>query len=421
MKKNLLSIFFFSIFVFLGCGNLKENKITIDFWAMGAEGETVQKLIPQFEKENPGIKVNVQMIPWTAAQEKLISAYASDNMPDAWQLGNTWIPQFVQLNAVENLDGYIKKSNNIKKENYFSGIWNTNIIDSSVYGIPWYIDTRILFYRTDIFHAAGYDSPPKTWHELLDISRKIVGLKLADYAIYLPTNEWNVPVIFGLQNGANLLKNNNTYGNFSGKKFKQAFDFLLKFYKENLSPAGIQKVPNVYQAFKNKYIAMYISGPWNIPEFKKWMKGDLSGKWMTAPLPGPNDSTKGLSLAGGASLVIYKESKNKNEAWKFIEYLSKPKVQFEFYKILSDLPAVKKAWENHELKEDKFTKAFYEQFQNVVAAPKITEWEQIVFSKLQQYLEFAARGALTSDEALASLDNDVNKILEKRRWILNKR
>ena len=65
-------------------------------------------------------------------------------------------------------------------------------------------------------------------------------------------------------------------------------------------------------------------------------------------------------------------------------------------------------------------RAFYEQFQHVVVTPKITEWEQIAFSKLQQYAELAARGAMPIDEALNSLNKDVDKILEKRRWLRGK-
>jgi multiple sugar transport system substrate-binding protein len=403
-----------------GCGNKKNSYVQISFWGLGAEGETVQKLIPEFEKLNPNIKVKVQMMPWTAAQEKLISSYAGDNTPDACQLGNTWIPQFVQLNAIENLTRFIKQSSIIKKENYFEGIWNTNIIDSLVYGIPWYIDTRVLFYRTDILKNAGYNEPPKTWQELYDVSKKIKTQNEANYSIFLPTNEWANPVIFALQNGAALLKDNRRYGNFSDPKFKEAFNYLIKFYKEGLSPTGIQDVPNVYQAFAKKYITMYISGPWNIPEFKKWMTGNLADKWMTAPLPGPNDSTAGLSLAGGSSLIMFKKSEHKKEVWKFFEFLSRPEIQIKFYKLLNDLPAVKQAWNDTTLKNDKYMKAFYKQFQNVVATPKIPEWEQIVFSKLQQYLEFAARGAMSVDKALADLDKDVNKILDKRRWMLSR-
>jgi multiple sugar transport system substrate-binding protein len=66
-------------------------------------------------------------------------------------------------------------------------------------------------------------------------------------------------------------------------------------------------------------------------------------------------------------------------------------------------------------------KAFYEQFNNVVATPKIPEWEQIAFSKVQQYAELAARDAMSIDEALSNLDKDVDVILEKRRWLLNKK
>jgi multiple sugar transport system substrate-binding protein len=418
----MLKIFLFVIVlfcVFTGCGNKNNNYTQISFWGLGAEGETIQKLIPEFEKENPNIKVKVQMIPWIAAQEKLISSYASDNTPDACQLGNTWIPQFVQMKAIENLIPFINNSR-INEENYFKGIWDTNIIDSLVYGIPWYIDTRVLFYRTDVLKNAGYDSPPKTWKQLYDVSKKIRSNSGAEYPLFLPTNEWATPVIFGLQNGAKLLKDNKCYGYFSDPKFKDAFKFLINFYKEGLSPTGIQNVPNVYQAFKNKYIAMYMSGPWNIPEFKKWMDGDLKDKWMTSPLPAPNDSTPGISLAGGSSLVMFKKSEHKKEVWKFFEFLSQPGIQIKLYKFLNDLPAVKQAWDDSTLKNDKYMKAFYEQFRNVVATPKIAEWEQIVFSKLQQYLEFAARGAMPVDEALDHLDNDVNNILEKRRWLLSR-
>ena len=156
----------------LSCSE-SSNEIVINFWGLGSEGEFVKMLIPKFEEENPGIKVKVQMAPWTAAQEKLISAYASDNLPDVFQLGNTWIPQFAQLEGISELSELIRESKIIHKENYFSGIWDTNVLDSLVFGIPWYIDTRVLFYRKDVFEKAGFNSPPKTWEELYKLSKEI--------------------------------------------------------------------------------------------------------------------------------------------------------------------------------------------------------------------------------------------------------
>ncbi len=407
----------------LSCSSENHKQHEILFWGMGAEGDNIKTLIPDFERGYPEIKVKAQMIPWTAAQEKLITAYASNNLPDVFQLGNTWIPQFVALNAIEKLDNWIHNSHHISEDNYFRGIWDTNIIDGSVYGIPWYIDTRVLFYRTDVLQRAGFDLPPKTWDELFEVSKRIKEMFKGQekYAIYLPTNEWAPFVIFGLQSNSALLKDNNSYGNFSGKEFKRAFEFLIRFHKEKLAPIGISQVTNVYQAFADEYFSMYISGPWNVPEFKKWMTGKLSDKWMTAPLPGPDAGTPGVSLAGGSSLVVSKYSDNKEAAWQFCEYLSLPRVQIKFYQLVSDLPAVKSAWQDSSLKNDPYMKAFYQQFQHVVATPQITEWEQIAFSKIQQYAEMAARGVMTTDEALASLDEDVNKILEKRRWLLSKK
>jgi len=406
----------------LSCNKEEGNLTTIKFWAMGSEAEVVTKLIPEFEKENPGIKVLVQQMPWTAAQEKLITAVASDNTPDLCQLGNTWIPQFSSLKALTSLNEWINKSASIKKENYFEGIWETNVIDDKVYGIPWYTDTRLMFYRKDVFEKAGYNHPPKTWEELLDLSRKIKALYKGEdkYAIYLPTNEWAPFVIFELQAGSDLLKDKGTKGNFSGKEFKEAFSFLVNFHKEKLAPIGISQVTNVYQAFSDEYFSMYISGPWNIPEFKKWMKGSLADRWSTTALPGYKENYPGVSLAAGSSLIIFNNSEHKKETWRLIEFLSRSDVQIEFYKLLNDLPAIKEAWNDPVLKDDPYMKAFYEQFFHVVATPKVPEWEQIAFSKIQQYAELAARGVLSVDEALQRLDADVDRILEKRRWIISR-
>ncbi|NWF51363.1 MAG: sugar ABC transporter substrate-binding protein [Ignavibacteriaceae bacterium] len=423
-KLISLIIFIFLLGLFYACSQHTNKETTIKFWAMGSEAEYVTKLVPEFEKRNPGIKVKVQAVPWNAAQEKLITAFASDNTPDACQLGNTWVPQFTYLNAIINLDDFIAESKVIRKENYFPGIWDTNVIDSAVYGIPWYVDTRLMFYRTDTFERAGYKQPPKSWDELYDLCKKIKALyKGKDkYAIYLPTNEWPPFIIFGLQNNASLLKDNNTRAYFSSREFKEAFDFLIKFHKEKLAPIGISQVTNVYQALKDEYFSVYISGPWNINEFKKWMTGNLTDKWSTAPMPSKSgEDYPGVSLAGGSSLVIFKNSENKKEVWKFIEYLSEKETQIEFYKLLYNLPAVKEAWEDSLIENNDYMKAFYEQFNNVVATPKIPEWEQIAFSKVQQYAELAARDAMSIDEALSNLDKDVDVILEKRRWLLEKK
>ncbi len=408
------------IFLLNSCNHNETGFRVVRFWGLGVEGEAVAQLIREFETENPGIIVKVQMIPWTAAQEKLISAYASENLPDVFQLGNTWIPQFQELDAIATLDTFINTSGNIDSSKFFKGIWDTNIINGKVYGIPWYIDTRVLFYRTDDLYNAGYSKPPVDWSELLDVSLKIKKNKLKKdlYPIFLPFNDWSVIVIFALQAGAKLLVKNNSYANFSSGEFKKAVEFLMQFYDKNLAPKGSMEFNNIYQAMAEGYISMFISGPWNIKEMKKWMKDELENEWMTAPLPSPDSNGIGISLAGGASLVMNKMSNDKAAAWKLIDFLSRPATQMKFYQIVDDLPARREVWNYPEIKKDKYMKAFFTQLNHVQPLPKVTEWEQIAYSKIQQYMEYIVYKKMSIDEALKKLDDDVNSILEKRRWMI---
>src|SRR5687768_17651934 len=68
------------------CSNAgKDDTIELRLWALGREGEVVQQLIPEFERRNPGIRVRVQQVPWSAAHEKLLTAYVGESTPDVSQ------------------------------------------------------------------------------------------------------------------------------------------------------------------------------------------------------------------------------------------------------------------------------------------------------------------------------------------------
>jgi multiple sugar transport system substrate-binding protein len=393
--------------------------VTLQSWALGREGEVVEELIPEFERRNPGIRVEVQQIPWAAAHEKLLTAYVGEAAPDVAQVGNTWVPELVALGALERLDGWVARSAVVEWEGYFPGIWDTNVIGGGVYGIPWYVDTRLLFYRTDLLAEVGFAGPPETWAEWREAMRRIkkeVGE--GRYAVLLETNDWRPPVILGLSMGSPLLRDDDRYGAFRGAAFREAFEFYVSLFREGLAPAvSHNQVPNVYQAFADGYISMFITGPWNIGEFRRRLPPEMQDRWMTAPMPGPNGPASGRSVAGGASLVVFRASAHKAEAWRLIEYLSEPEQQLRFYALTGDLPARREAWQDPALAGNPHARAFWEQLQRVAPVPKVPEWEQIA-TKVMQYAEGAVLGRLSTDAALAALDHDVDRILEKRRWML---
>jgi multiple sugar transport system substrate-binding protein len=407
----------------ISCQSQNNAKTQITFWAMGAEGEHVQKLMPEFERRYPDARVKLQMIPWVAAHEKLLTAYAGRSLPDVCQLGNTWIPEFTLLNSLEPLDVWLEKSVEIRRESYFDGIWQTNLMEGALFGIPWYVDTRVLFYRKDVLARAGFPEGPKTWNDWLLASQRIKQERGdgAGYPFFLPTNEYMPPIVLGMQAGSTLLRDGNRYGDFRGQAFKQAFTFYLSFFRNRYAPVGITEITNLYQGFAEGFLNMYISGPWNIGEFRRRLPASMQDKWMTAPLPAPDSSGgPGVSLAGGSSLVMFRSSKNKEMVWKLIEYLATPVVQMQFYHLTGDLPARREAWQDSTLKRDIHARAFFEQLNHVKPTPPVPEWEQISL-KIQQYAEAAAREAVSIDAALAGLDREVDLMLEKRRWMLDRK
>jgi multiple sugar transport system substrate-binding protein len=395
---------------------------TLRFWALGREGEVVAELARDFERENPDIRVDVQQIPWSAAHEKLLTAFVGRSTPDLAQLGNTWVSEFVALDALEPLRSFVESADGIDSTAYFAGAWEANVIDGEPYGIPWYADTRVLFYRKDILARAGYSAIPATWggwRAAMEAIKKTAG---ADrYAVFFPVNEWEQPVIFGLQARSTLLADHDSKGAFSGAEFARAFEWYVDVFRDQLSPpVANNEIANVYQEFERGYFAMYVTGPWNLGEFRRRLPASMQETWATAPLPGPEENLPGVSLAGGSSLVVFRGSRRKEAAWKLVRFLSRPDVQVRFYELTGDLPARVEAWEDAAFASDPAILAFRAQLEHVVPAPKIPEWEQIA-ARVRERAEQAIRGRATTEEALRLLDEDVAGILEKRRWLLARR
>ena len=146
----------------LGCTRRKHGADTVSFWAVGREGEVAADLVQEFLRERPDIHVEVQKLPWTAAHEKLLTAYAGETLPDLCSLGNTWIPEFMALNALTPLDAMAQASREVALDDYFAGILDSNRVEGHLYGIPWYIDTNVLYYHRDLLQQTGFNAPPAT-------------------------------------------------------------------------------------------------------------------------------------------------------------------------------------------------------------------------------------------------------------------
>jgi multiple sugar transport system substrate-binding protein len=386
---------------------------------MGREGEVVAQLLPDFQRAHPDVRVDVQQLPWSAAHEKLLTAFAGDATPDVCQLGNTWVPEFVALDALEPLDSRVAASAAIAASDYFSGIWDTNRVGDKLYGVPWYVDTRLLFYRRDILARAGHASPPRSWSEWIAALESIKQRNApAQYGIVLPPNEFEPLVALALQQDDPLLRDGGRFGNFRSAGFQRALQFYVDVFRRGYAPPSRNAdVSNVWNEFGRCYFTFYISGPWNIGELQRRLPPELQRSWMTAPLPGPDGP--GASIAGGSSLVLFRASRSKDAAWKLIEYLSQPGVQRRFHAMTGDLPPRRSAWSEGTLADDPYAHAFREQLERVKPTPRVPEWERIA-NEIRIVAERTVQGEMTVAQAAHELDARTDRILEKRRWLLSR-
>jgi multiple sugar transport system substrate-binding protein len=126
-----------------------------------------------------------------------------------------------------------------------------------------------------------------------------------------------------------------------------------------------------------------------------------------------------VSIAGGSSLAMFRASRNKEAAWRLVEFLSSTEQQDRFYRLTGDLPARTDAWEDTGLADDPEARAFWLQLHRVRPIPKVPEVE-LIATRVSESAEQVIRGHRQAGPALEELDRDVDRILEKRRWMLDR-
>jgi multiple sugar transport system substrate-binding protein len=401
-----------------GCGR-KSREGAVTFWAFGQEGRVAAQLLNEFHKLHPDIQVNMQALPWTAAHEKLLTAYAGETLPDLCQLGSTWVPEFMALDVLQPLDDFIAASADVQIADYFEGALSLNRFDNALYGVPWYVDTRLMFYRHDLLKQAGFSAPPQTWAEWTQMLAAVKSLVGPDrYSVLLPLNEFEPLEVLALQQPIELLRDNGRWGNFRSPEFRRTLSFYREMFVRGWAPRKTNtEISNVWDEFGNGYFSFYISGAWNIGQFKKRLPPHLQDCWRTAPMPGPDGP--GMSRAGGGSLVIFRTSRAAPQAWKLAEFLSRQQTQERFYELTGDVPPRRSTWESATLRQATGAQAFRVQMDRMRAPPKVPEWYRIQ-EEMRIVSERVVQNRMSVDAAVEELDRKADRMLEKRRWLMDR-
>jgi len=348
---------------------------TITVWAMGAEGDNLSKLTQDFEAANPGVKVQVTAIPWDAAHDKFTTAITAGKTPDVAMVGTTWMGEFASSDALDQTPAQIDKSA------FFDGAQKTTEVNGTSFGIPWYVETRVLYYRTDLAKKAGYDAPPSDWQGLHDMAKAMQTKAGAKYGIGLQAGgegSWQTVMPFAWSDGADLTKDGGKSYNFDSPELLKATQYYQSFFTDGISDKVAPATPTTEPDFASGKVPMFISGPWMMSAVEKAGGGDkFKDKYDVFQIPADKMSS---SFVGGSNLVVFKNTKNRDSSWKLVNWLSDPKTQVKWYGMSTDLPAVKSAWQDPALTADTKLAVFGKQLETAQAPPSFPTWEQVVTS-----------------------------------------
>jgi multiple sugar transport system substrate-binding protein len=363
-------------------------------WAMGNEGTLLDTMAQAFMEEYPDVEVSVTPVDWGQAVAKLQTAIGGGQTPDVSQMGTDMMAQFAATGALEAVPA------NFAADQFFESAWATNVVDGTVYGVPWYVETRVLYYRTDIAEAAGITEPPGSWDDLKAAAQAMQAQGGAEWGISLGPKNWQEWLPFVWSNGGQVMGDDGSFALDSPESI-EALQYYDSFFEEGLTPTSVPEGFDITPAFVSGSHPMMFSGPWHLGLIEEAGGADLEGKWDVAPMPG-KDGAPGTSFVGGSNLVVFKDSPNKDAAWAFVEWMSRPESQVMWYEEATVLPAVTAAWDDPTLADDERIAVFGDQLESTSAQPSIATWAEIS-EAINSQLERVTTGNLSPEEGARAM------------------
>lgn len=369
---------------------------TVTFWTMPNTGQSVQDLqtaLAPFYKANPNIKVNVVEVSWGDAFGKIQTALQTGNGPDITQVGTTWVASFGSTGGLRTFsDAEVQSMGGSAA--FAAPAWATSHLAGSndIVAIPWFVDTRVLFYRTDVLQKAGLDASTafKDWDTFTASLQKMKavesGLVEAPFAI-TGKNDYNVihnimPWIWN--SGGNILTADNTKAAINSDAAVKGAQFYAGLYSQGLTyaPAIEKSVDDLEAMWRAGQIGSMIDGPWMVVRGLHTKAQDANGyadsvtgkNFGTVMMPaGPSGDHP---FIGGSDLVIMKSSKHAVAALKVIQYLASKEGQVAYQTLVGDVPA-NLASQNDPLYANPLYKPFFQALQTGYSYPVVPAWGAI--------------------------------------------
>ena len=390
----------------------KVKEVKINFWhhysAQSAENETLTKvLIPEFEKQNPGIKVNAVSHEWADLHNKILISAKSDTLPDVARCDSAWIPEFQKMGILTELDTEIPDFSEVSS-NLLESAMSTAQIGNHSYGLALNTNTKILFYNKKALENADLEVP-KTMEEFVDAVKKLSGTNEAGQQVWGYTEPalsgWNIcPFIWSCGGEITNPEQTKATGFVNSKETVEAVQMLADLYKNDaMTGFNSGDIPMTDGFGVGRYM-MLLEGPWKIAE--------LSGaypefEYGTASMPEGKGGSH--SVLGGEDISMFK-SANKEAAWKFMQFMTSEFAQVEMAKC-GQIPVNKTALESDEVKNAPFA-PFIEAIKSAKSRPTVSCWSEMD-TELSNAMFAVMSGDKTAQDAMDEVAVKMDKLLSE--------
>lgn len=389
-----------------------ETPVTINFWhhysAQSAENETLMNvLIPKFEGENPGIKVNAVSHEWAELHDKILVSASSDSLPDVARCDIAWLPEFQKMGVLVALDQEMSDFAATSSALLDSAMSTANIGGGS-YALALNTNSKILFYNTAMLEAAGV-TVPATMDEWVETVRKLGGENANGQQVW----GWNEPALSGWNLcpfiwsfGGSLTNDEQTVatGYINSEKTVKAIDTFAALVKEGaLTGFNSGDIP-MTDGFGTGRYAMMLEGPWKTAELAGAYPDVAYG---TAPIPAGEGGS--VSVLGGEDIAMF-TSANKEAAWKFMQFMTGEYAQTEMAKC-GQIPVNKAALESDVVKNAEYA-PFIEAIQTAKARPTVSAWSEMD-NELNVAVTAVVNGEKTAQKAMDELAVKFDELLKQ--------
>lgn len=277
-------------------------------------------------------------------------------------------------------------------------------------GVPWYVDTRVIFYRKDLAAKAGINAAPQSWDDFTKLAAAYQSSAGAKWGVRLPTggtDSFQAFLPFALSSGAELMNADQTKWTIDAKPMVTALTQYQSLFKSGVADPNASTAAGAAEAnFVSGDTPMMIGPPQEIGLLNKAGGAGFADKYAVARIPKVTSST---SFVGGSDLVVFKKAKNPTAARLLVKWLSQKETQVAFYKLTGNLPSVQAAWEDSSVSSDPKLTVFRDQLGDAKAPPSNTGWVQVSAAG-DTALEQVVKGTTSPEEAAQALQGQADSI-----------